>query len=165
MILLCIYVKFVIINRTFSSCHFIISLYWYNTPFKFQCSTYTCIYSGPVRHFVWLSITENDRTTYPDLVKFLTEIRDWQTLAAHILPGSAAGPIDRIRATHNGNVRECKKALYMQFLEKGDRSWNTIMNALTRIGNDKLAKEIKKKLGLLYCVFYIIAYIMPIKVG
>ena len=114
---------------------------------------YISIYSGPVRHF---SITENDRTTYPDLVKFLTEIRDWQTLAAHILPGSADGPINKIRATHNGNVRECKKALFMQFQESGDRSWNTIMNALIRIGNDKLAKDIKKKLGLLCCVFCIV---------
>ena len=94
------------------------------------------------------SIIENDRTTYSDLVKFLTEIRDWQTLAAHILPGNTAAPIDRIRAVHNGNTRECKKALCIEYLKNGDRSWNTIMTALVKIGNDDLAKDIKQKLGL-----------------
>ena len=81
-------------------------------------------------------------------MKFLTDIRDWQTLAAHILPGNAAGPIKRIRDIHNGNVRECKKALFMEYLEAGDRSWSTVMTALISIGNDDLAEDIKQKLGL-----------------
>ena len=103
------------------------------------------------RYYIALP-TENDRTTYPDLVKFLTEVRDWQALAAHILPGNAAGPISRIRAVHNGNTRECKKALCFEYLTTGDRSWNTIMTALVNTGNDDLAKDIKRKIGLLFCV-------------
>ena len=102
--------------------------------------------------------TENDRTTYPDLVKFLAEIHDWQTLAAHILPGSAAGPIDRIRAVHNGNTRECKKALCIEYLRSGDRSWNTIMTALVNTGNDDLAKHIKQNIGLFLCVIHRLVY-------
>ena len=93
------------------------------------------------------SSTENDRATYPDLVKFLTDIRDWQTLAAHLLPGKSAAAIDKIRAIHNGNVRECKKALFMEYLTIGDGSWSTVMTALVNIGNDDLAKVIKQKLG------------------
>ena len=93
------------------------------------------------------SPTENDRITYPDLVKFLTDIRDWQTLAAHLLPGKSAAAIDRIRAIHNGNVRECKKALFMEYLTVGDGSWTTVMTSLINIGNDDLAKDIKQKLG------------------
>ena len=93
------------------------------------------------------SPTENDRITYSDLVKFLTDIRDWQTLAAHLLPGKSAAAIDRIRAIHNGNVRECKKALFMEYLTVGDGSWTTVMTSLKNIGNDDLAKDIKQKLG------------------
>ena len=98
------------------------------------------------------SPTENDRTTYADLLDYLKDFRDWQTLAVHILPGNTDGPIDKIRATHNGNIRECKKALFLQFLETGDRSWNTVMDALIETGNDNLAEEIKQKLGLLFSV-------------
>ena len=103
-------------------------------------------------YLIITSPTENDRTTYPDLVKFLTDIRDWQTLATHLLPGKSAAAIDRIRAIHNGNVRECKKALFMEYLTTGDRSWTTVLTALVNIGNDDLAKDIRQKLGLLLSV-------------
>ena len=56
----------------------------------------------------------------------------------HILPGNYAGPIEKIQATHNGNFRECKKALFIEYMNTGDRSWKIL----------DLAEEIKQKLGL-----------------
>jgi len=93
--------------------------------------------------------TERDRTTYADMLDYLKDIRDWQALATLILPGDAARTIERIRATYNGNTRECKKALFIEYLENGDKSWNTVIAALLTTGNDDLAEDIKRKLGLL----------------
>ena len=107
--------------------------------------TTTIVYTS-MMYFI-TSSTENDRATYPDLVKFLTDIRDWQALAAHLLPGKSAAAIDKIRSIHNGNVQECKKALFMEYLTIGDKSWSTVMTALVNIGNDDLAEDIKQKLG------------------
>ena len=92
--------------------------------------------------------TEKDRTTYPDLLYYLKDVSDWQTLGAHILPGNPAGPIEIIYSTYKGDVRECKKALFMEYLKNGDRSWNTVITGLIKIDNKNLAKEIKQKLGL-----------------
>ena len=43
----------------------------------------------------FVSLIEKDRTTYSDLTDYLKEIRDWQTLATHILPGNYARPIEK----------------------------------------------------------------------
>ena len=94
------------------------------------------------------SPTEKDRTTYPDLLYYLKDVSDWQTLGAHILPGNPAGPIEIIYTTHKGDVRECKKALFLEYLKIGDRSWTSIINALIKTDHKNLAKEIKQKLGL-----------------
>ena len=96
----------------------------------------------------FLSPTERDRTTYPDLLYYLKDVSDWQTLGAHILPGNSEGPIEIIYTTHKGDVQECKKALFLEYLKAGDRSWNSIIAALIKIGNKNLAKDIKQKLGL-----------------
>ena len=124
---------------------------------------YTIGHNTCVLHLIYIcqiqcitSPTENDRTTYSDLLEYFKDFRDWQTLAVHILPGNTDEPIDKIRATHNGNVRECKKALFSAFLETGDQSWRTVIVALLKIGNSDLAEEIKQKLGLLmFCKIYI----------
>ena len=92
--------------------------------------------------------TERDRTTYPDLLYFLKDVSDWQSLGAHILPGNTEGPIEIIYTTHKGDVQECKKALFLEYLKAGDRSWTTVIAALIKIGNKNLAKEVKQNLGL-----------------
>ena len=66
----------------------------------------------------------------------------------HILPGKSAGPIEKIQATHNGSFRECKKALFIEYLDHGDRSWKTVIAALIKCGLNDLAEEIKQKIGL-----------------
>ena len=96
----------------------------------------------------YILIIEKDRTTYSDLLDYLKDIRDWQKLGMHMLPGNYAGPIEKIQATHNGNFRECKKALFIEYMNTGDRSWKTVIAALIKIGYDDLAEEIKQKLGL-----------------
>ena len=96
----------------------------------------------------FLSPTERGRTTYPDLLYYLKDVSDWQTLGAHILPGNSEGPIEIIYATHKGDVQECKKALFLEYLKAGDRSWNSIIDALIKMRNKNLAKDIKQKLGL-----------------
>ena len=98
--------------------------------------------------------SEKDRTTYSDLLAFLKDLRDWQTLGTHILPGNTAESINRISAAHNGNVRECKKALFNEYLRFGDRSWRTVIAGLIKTGCDNLAKDIKQQLGL-YVYMYI----------
>ena len=82
------------------------------------------------------------------MLDYLRDVSDWQTLAAHILPGNSAGPIEIIYATHKGDVRECKKALFIEYIKTGDRSWKTVIAALIKTGYDNLAKEIKQKIGL-----------------
>ena len=94
------------------------------------------------------SPTEKDRTTYPDLLYYLKDVSDWQTLGAHILPGNSAGPIEIIDTTYNGDVRKCKKALFLEYLKTGNRSWNSVINALIKIDHINLADDIKQKLGL-----------------
>ena len=109
---------------------------------------------------MYILLTEKDRTTYPDLMAFLKDLRDWQTLGTQILPGNAAEPIGRISATHNGNVRECKKALFMEYLRIGDRSWKTVIAALIKTGYDNLAKDIKRQLGLYACTYFFFVYVL-----
>ena len=110
----------------------------------------------------FVSLIEKDRTTYSDLTDYLKEIRDWQTLATHILPGNYARPIEKIQAAYNGNFRECKKALFIEYLNTGDRSWNTVIAALVKSGHDNLADEIKQKLGLYFLlVVHVICF--PLK--
>ena len=69
-------------------------------------------------------------------------------LGMHILPGNSAGPIEKIQAAHNGDFRECKKALFNEFLNNGDRSWKTVIAAVIKCGYDDLAEEIQEKIGL-----------------
>ena len=95
-----------------------------------------------------ISLIEKDRTTYADLLDYFKDFKDWQVLATHLFPSNSAILIERIRATHNGNIRECKKAMFTEFLKTGDRSWNTVIAALLKTGNDSLVKEIKQKLGI-----------------
>lgn len=98
--------------------------------------------------YSFILFTERDRTTYPDLLYFLKDVSDWQSLGAHILPGNTEGPIEIIYTTHKGDVQECKKALFLEYLKAGDRSWTTVIAALIKIGNKNLAKEVKQNLGL-----------------
>ena len=106
-----------------------------------SCAMYVCTY-------IPLTYTERDRTTYPDLLYYLKDVSDWQTLGAHILLENSERPIEIIYATHKGDVQECKKALFLEYLKAGDRSWNSVIAALIKIGNKNLAKDIKQKLGL-----------------
>ena len=89
-----------------------------------------------------------DRTTYSDLLDYLQDVRDWRTLATYLLPGMSDKPIENISAIHNGNVRECKKALFNEYLEIGDGSWKTVINALIKLGHDNLADDIRHKLSM-----------------
>ena len=93
-------------------------------------------------------LIERDRTTYPDLLFYLKDVSDWQTLGAHILPGNSAGPIKIIHDSNNGDVQKCKIALFREYLKTGDRSWNTVIAALIKADYENLAEEIKQKLGL-----------------
>ena len=89
-----------------------------------------------------------DRTTYSDLTDYLQDVSDWRMLATYLLPGMSDKPIKNISETHNGNVRECKKALFSEYLEIGDRSWKTVIAALLKLGHDSLAENIKQKLSM-----------------
>ena len=76
----------------------------------------------------------------------------------HILPGNYAGPIEKIQAKHNGDFRECKKALFIKYMNNGDRSWKTVIAALIKCGLDDLAEEIKQKLGLHMASSHVVCY-------
>ena len=82
------------------------------------------------------------------MLDYLKDLSDWQTLGAHILPGHPAGQIEIIYANHKGNVRECKKELFIEYLKTGDRSWKTIIAALIKMKHTNLADDIKQKVGL-----------------
>ena len=97
---------------------------------------------------VYFTYIEKDRTTYSDLLHYLQDVDNWQTLGANILPGEPAGLIKIIHRTYNGDVRECKKELFIEYMRNGDRSWKTVIAALIKIGDKNLAEGIKKKLGL-----------------
>ena len=97
---------------------------------------------------VYFTHTEKDRTTYSDLLHYLQDVDDWQTLGANILPGEPSGLIKIIHRTYNGDVRECKKELFIEYMRNGDRSWKTVISALIKLGNKNLAGNIKQKVGL-----------------
>ena len=98
--------------------------------------------------YVHTSFTEKDRTTYPDLLDYLQDVDDWQTLGANILPGDPTGLIKIIHRTYNGDVRECKKELFIEYMRNGNRSWTTVIAVLNKMRYTNLAKDIKQKLGL-----------------
>ena len=94
-----------------------------------------CTYYYHVISCTLILCIERDRTTYSDLLDYLHDVDDWKALAVNILPGEPTGLIKIIERSYNGDVRECKKELFSEYMKNGDRSWNTVIAALTKIGN------------------------------
>jgi len=95
-----------------------------------------------------LHYVDRDRVTYAGLVELLKDVNDWYKLGVHLLPKGSTEQLEKIHRFYEGNVRECKKALYIKYLEVGDRSWTTVTTALVKIGHKELAKVITQTLGL-----------------
>jgi len=91
---------------------------------------------------------ERDRVTYPGLLERLKNLSDWHTFGAHLLPPDNFGELESIRITYKGDVGECKKALFIKYMEVGDRSWNTVIAALKKANYKNIAKDISQALGL-----------------
>jgi len=89
-----------------------------------------------------------DRVTYPGLLEHLKDVSDWHTFGAYLLPSGNFGELEIIRKTHKGDVGECKKALFIKYMEVGDRSWNTVITALKKTDYKNIAKDISQVLGL-----------------
>ena len=89
-----------------------------------------------------------DRVTYAGLVEQLKDVNDWYQLGMHLLPKSDIKQLEEIHKHYEGNVKECKKALFIKYLELGDRSWNTVIAALTNTGYKGLATTIIQNLSL-----------------
>lgn len=96
-----------------------------------------------------MSHTDRDIVTYAGLVDQLKDVSNWYNLGIHLLGrDDYSEQLESIHKSNEGNVRECKKALFIKYLEVGDRSWNTVTAALVKIGHEELAKVITQFLGL-----------------
>jgi len=93
-------------------------------------------------------IVERNRVTYPGLLEHLKNVSDWHTFGAYLLPPDNFGELESIRITCKGDVGECKKALFIKYMEVGDRSWNTVITALKKTDYKNIAKDISQALGL-----------------
>jgi len=93
-------------------------------------------------------LLEKDKVTYPGLLMHLKDVSDWDSVGAHFLPADDMGALENIRKSKNGDVDECKKALFRKFMEVGDRSWTTVVAALKKSGYKNIAKGIMKNFGL-----------------
>ncbi|XP_065883364.1 uncharacterized protein [Dysidea avara] len=93
-------------------------------------------------------LNDRDRVTYAGLVEKLKDVNNWYELGMYLLPRGNTEQLANIHKSNEGNVRECKKALLIKYLEVGDRSWNTVTLALVKIGHKELATIITQSLGL-----------------
>ena len=93
-------------------------------------------------------LIERDRVTYPGLLEHLKDVSNWDTLGAHLLPADDVGALEIILKSNKGDVDECKKALFRKYMEVGDRSWTTVVNALKKSGYKNIAKGISQIVGL-----------------
>lgn len=108
------------------------------------CHIYVAIYICSYLYFT----LDKDRTTYPDLLHYLQDVDDWNTLGACILPANSIGQLSVFDRTHKGDVRECRREVIVEYMRNGNRSWSTVTDALIKMRNTNLAEDIKRKLGL-----------------
>ena len=93
-------------------------------------------------------ILEKNRVTYPGLLEHLKDVSDWDTVGAYLLPADDMAALEIIHKSNNGDVDECKKALFRKFMKVGDRSWTTVIAALNKSGYNNIAKSVMQKIGL-----------------
>ena len=82
------------------------------------------------------------------MVENLRSVTNWQTLGTHILPPDHVEEIQIIYENHKHDVLACQRDLFREYLKVGDRSWNTVIQALIKTGYKNLAKDIKQKRNL-----------------
>jgi len=82
------------------------------------------------------------------LLYYLQDVADWETLGAHILPKTSIGQLGVFKSTHKGDVHECRREVFIEYMRNGDRSWTTVIDALRKMRHTNLADDIKQKLGL-----------------
>jgi len=92
--------------------------------------------------FVFLAL---DEPNYRNLLPYFEGVSDWKKLGAYLLPEEYASRINDIDETHHSNVSRCRWALIREYLQVGQVSWKTVINALERSGYPNIAKKIKKE--------------------
>ena len=84
---------------------------------------------------------------YPTLSQWLVYLKgvsSWKSLAAHLLPPDCVvTKIDSIDKQCQGDVEDCKIALYREFDRQGEVTWIKIADALEKSSHLSIAKRIK----------------------
>jgi len=88
--------------------------------------------------------------TLPALMLRLKTINDWQTFGIFLLPEANSSTMVENIAMSNpgGNVNRCKTALLQAYLRTGEVSWQQVIHALDMMGEDNLAKQLKKEFNM-----------------
>ena len=95
-----------------------------------------------------ISCTEKNQVTLPGLLEHLKDVVNWDTFGVHLLPAGEVVAVEKINRTWKGDVGDCKIALFRKYMEVGDRSWTTVVGALTKSGYRNIATDITQTLGL-----------------
>ena len=87
--------------------------------------------------------------TVPELTTYLYGVTKWKQLAIYLLPPeSAPTEIDKISKNCQGDVDECKRQLYSEFLKQGTCTWKKVIEALEKSKHLTIAQSVKAKFCL-----------------
>ena len=84
--------------------------------------------------------------TYPDLMKLLGKVAEWNILAAFLLDDSDGSKTKSIAMSNQYDVASCRADMIREYLKSGNVSWQKVLEALRDAGYTNLANDIEESL-------------------
>ena len=89
----------------------------------------------------------SDSSSLPDLLSSLRQLVDWKSLGLEL--GLFHSTLQVIEDEQRGRVRRCIMEMVSEWLKqrdnvrkRGTSSWRRLVNALRRVGEDRIAEEV-----------------------
>ena len=110
-------------------------MYWYH------CDCQHCSVSISPYIFRKLTISVGLR----DLLKELQSVTDWRKLGLHL--DVPEPKLDDIQESNSGNTDDCRREMFMAWMDLEVPTWARVVHALIHIGLPVLAAEIARNHG------------------
>ena len=68
----------------------------------------------------------------------------WQTLAAHLLSDKDGSKVEIIARNNQHKIRDCRTEMLREYFKSGTVSWEVVLEALMKAGENNIADKIKQ---------------------
>ena len=81
--------------------------------------------------------------TYTELIEQLEGVVSWKKVAAYLLSDKDGSKVEIIARNNHHKIEDCRIDMIREYLKSGDISWEKVLEALRKAGEEATANKIQ----------------------